>query len=302
MDRYDIFDKSLPGSQAIVLMAIDRLTNKKMALKKIFLPDDEIPHSAIREASLLFDLHHQNIVRLERVFVKKGFFYMVLEHVAMDLRVHMSWHDEKYPAVIKKFLKQILCGIAYCHSNGVLHRTLKPDNLLIDTRSNTLKIADFGRARGFVSPDLMLTPKLATLNYRAPEILMSSEHYSAAVDMWSVGCIFAEMVMKEPLFNGLSEIDVLREIFSLLGTPNVDSWPGVTSLPGFPHDMIQSPPMDLGAVLKDLEPAGLDLLSGLLSLDPERRTTAEAALGHEYLRTTTVDLVDAFGALNFALG
>ncbi|CAL5360918.1 unnamed protein product [Camellia sinensis] len=143
---------------------------------------------------------------------------------------------------------------------------------------------------------------LATLNYRAPEILMSSKHYSAAVDMWSVGCIFAEMVMKEPLFNGLSEIDVLREIFSLLGTPNVDSWPGVTSLPGFPHDMIQSPPMDLGAVLKDLEPAGLDLLSGLLSLDPERRTTAEAALGHEYLTTTTIDLVDAFGALNFALG
>ncbi|KAL7189978.1 hypothetical protein ACSBR1_039588 [Camellia fascicularis] len=293
MDRYDLFDESLPGSQAIVLMAIDRLTNKKMALKKIFLPDDEIPRSAIREASLLFDLHHQNIVRLERVFVEKGFLYMVLEHVAMDLRVHMSWHDEKYPAVIKKFLKQILCGIAYCHSNGVLHRALKPDNLLIDTRSNTL---------GFVSPDLMLTPKLATLNYQAPEILMSSEHYSAAVDMWSVGCIFAEMVMKEPLFNGLSEIDVLQEIFSLLGTPNVDSWPGVTSLPGFPHDMVQSPPMDLGAVLKDLEPAGLDLLSGLLSLDPERRTTAEAALGHEYLRTTTVDLVDAFGALNFALG
>ncbi|CAL5360919.1 unnamed protein product [Camellia sinensis] len=159
MDRYDIFDESLPGSQAIVLMAIDRLTNKKMALKKIFLPDDEIPRSAIREASLLFDLHHQNIVRLERVFVEKGFFYMVLEHVAMDLRVHMSWHDEKYPAVIKKFLKQILCGIAYCHSNGVLHRALKPDNLLIDTRSNTLKIADFGRARGFVSPDLRLTPK-----------------------------------------------------------------------------------------------------------------------------------------------
>ncbi|GMQ07500.1 hypothetical protein CsSME_00051660 [Camellia sinensis var. sinensis] len=131
-----------------------------MALKKIFLPDDEIPRSAIREASLLFDLHHQNIVRLERVFVEEGFLYMVLEHVAMDLRVHMSWHDEKYPAVIKKFLKQILCGIAYCHSNGVLHRALKPDNLLIDTRSNTLKIADFGRARGFVSPDLMLTPKV----------------------------------------------------------------------------------------------------------------------------------------------
>ncbi|KAF5934800.1 hypothetical protein HYC85_025929 [Camellia sinensis] len=279
MDRYDIFDESLPGSQAIVLMAIDRLTNNKMALKKIFLPDDEIPRSAIREASLLFDLHHQNIVRLERVFVEEGFLYMVLEHVAMDLRVHMSWHDEKYPAVIKKFLKQILCGIAYCHSNGVLHRALKPDNLLIDTRSNTRKIADFGRARGIVSPDLMLTPMLATLNYRAPEILMSSEHYSAAVDMWSVGCIFAEMVMKEPLFNGLSEIDVLREIFRFITSIN-----------------------DLGAVLKDLEPAGLDLLSGLLSLDPERRTTAEAALGHEYLTTTTIDLVDAFGALNFALG
>ncbi|KAI8020531.1 hypothetical protein LOK49_LG04G00343 [Camellia lanceoleosa] len=245
MDRYDLFDESLPGSQAIVLMAIDRLTNKKMALKKIFLPDDEIPRSAIREASLLFDLHHQNIVRLERVFVVKGFLYMVLEHIAMDLRVHMSWHDEKYPAVIKvrKMLffinlwSSILYGIA-SPLNGVLYRVLKPDNLLIDTRSNTLKIADFGRARGFVSPDLMLTPKLATLNYRAPEILMSSEHYFAAIDMWSVGCIFAEMVMKEPLFNGLSEIDVRREIFSLLGTPNVDSWPGVTSLPGFPHDMI----------------------------------------------------------------
>eukprot|EP01018_Ginkgo_biloba_P020448 Gb_39785 [translate_table: standard] len=134
---------------------------------------------------------------------------------------------------IVTFLYQILRGIAYCHSHRVLHRDLKPQNLLIDRQSNALKLADFGLARAFGIPVRTFTHEVVTLWYRAPEILLGSRHYSTPVDVWSVGCIFAEMVNQRPLFPGDSEIDELFKIFRVLGTPNEETWPGVTSLPDF---------------------------------------------------------------------
>ncbi|GFZ04389.1 cell division control 2 [Actinidia rufa] len=277
MERYDIIEPFHHGAQARVYMVTDKLTHRTLVLKEVPLGEEnEIPRFFIREASLLSDLQHPNIVRLERVFIHDGCAYMVLEYMPMDLNIHMGWHEDKYPDIIRKFLKQILSGISFCHSLGVLHRDLKPQNLLIETTTNTLKIADFGLSRGFVTPDLTLSPKVQCAFPHSLSILV---HYSTSVDMWSVGCIFAEMVNLEPLFGGESEIDVL-----LLGTPNEDVWPGVTLLPDFPHAIIQSHPKDLGIVFEKLEPAGLDLLSRLLCLDPEKRITAEDALGHEYLK------------------
>ncbi|RYR64368.1 hypothetical protein Ahy_A03g010488 isoform A [Arachis hypogaea] len=267
-------------------------------------------------------LHLDNVMpadcvdgRLQDVVHSEKRLYLVFEYLDLDLKKHMDSSPEfaKDPRQVKVFLYQILCGIAYCHSHRVLHRDLKPQNLLIDRSSNALKLADFGLARAFGIPvrtfthevcvptyvgflsfmeiikfwnlwALLQERNVVTLWYRAPEILLGSHHYSTPVDVWSVGCIFAEMVNQRPLFPGDSEIDELFKIFRILGTPNEDTWPGVTSLPDFKSAFPKWAPKDLATVVPTLEPAGLDLLSSMLRLDPSKRITARSALEHEYFK------------------
>ncbi|KAL7164496.1 hypothetical protein ACSBR2_040412 [Camellia fascicularis] len=231
-------------------------------------------------------MKHGNVVRLQDVVHSEKRLYLVFEYLDLDLKKHMDSCPEfsKDPRLIKMFLYQILRGIAYCHSHRVLHRDLKPQNLLIDRRTNALKLADFGLARAFGIPVRTFTHEVVTLWYRAPEILLGSRHYSTPVDVWSVGCIFAEMVNQRPLFPGDSEIDELFKIFRILGTPNEDTWPGVTSLADFKSAFPKWPSKDLATVVPNLDSAGIDLLSKTLCLDPSRRITARSALEHEYFK------------------
>lgn len=273
IDRYRVIERLLGGSQSTVYVAHDDTVNKRVVLKKVSLAEGaEIPSSLLREASLLCDLRHQNIIRLDRLFVHEESVYMVLEYMETDLRHHMKLEEYRYPAVIKIYLKQMLSAISYCHSHGVLHRDIKPENILVKSCTDDLKIADFGCARGFITPSVTLSPDMTTLTYRAPELLMQSNHYTAAVDIWSVGCVFAEMVYgNKPLFFAGSRTAVLDKIFGLLGTPNEDTWPGVSSLPGFPRDSIPVQPKDLRKFFQysPLNAAGFDLLTRLLHLNPE---------------------------------
>ncbi|KAL5207936.1 hypothetical protein ABZP36_032371 [Zizania latifolia] len=223
--------------------------------------------------------------RLHDVVHNEKCIYLVFEYLDLDLKKHMdSSPDFKNHNIVKSFLYQILRGIAYCHSHRVLHRDLKPQNLLIDRRTNSLKLADFGLARAFGIPVRTFTHEVVTLWYRAPEILLGARHYSTPVDIWSVGCIFAEMVNQKPLFPGDSEIDELFKIFRITGTPNEETWPGVASLPDYKTSFPKWPPVDLATVVPTLEPLGLDLLSKMLYLDPSRRITARAALEHDYFK------------------
>ncbi|XP_072968151.1 cell division control protein 2 homolog isoform X2 [Typha angustifolia] len=288
MDQYEKVEKIGEGTYGVVYKARDRVTNQMIALKKIRLEheDEGVPSTAIREISLLKEMQHGNIVRLQDVVHSEKRIYLVFEYLDLDLKKHMDSCPDfaKDSYIIKKFLYQILHGIAYCHSHRVLHRDLKPQNLLIDRCTNALKLADFGLARAFGIPVRTFTHEVVTLWYRAPEILLGSRHYSTPVDVWSIGCIFAEMVNQRPLFPGDSEIDELFKIFRVLGTPDEGIWPGVTSLPDFKSAFPKWPPTNLATVVPTLEPAGVDLLSKMLCFEPSRRITAQHALEHEYFK------------------
>ena len=158
---------------------------------------------------------------------------------------------------------------------------MKPQNLLID-KNGKIKLADFGLARAFSVPIRTLTHEVETLWYRAPEILLGQKEYSLGVDIWSVGCIFAEMVEKKPLFMGDSEIDQIFKIFALHGTPTDSTWPGVTSLPDFKSSFPKFKPVDFKKHFKNFDEVGLDLLMQMIALDPAKRISAKQALKHPY--------------------
>ena len=183
---------------------------------------------------------------------------------------------------MQSYLYQLLKGVAYCHSHRVIHRDLKPQNLLIDM-DGALKLADFGLARAFGIPVRTYTHEVVTLWYRAPEILLGSRHYSTAVDVWSVGCIFAELAANgAPLFKGDSEIDQIFKIFQVMGTPKERDWPGIEELPDYQPSFPSWPAQPLAKRLPALEPDGIDLLERMLIYEPGKRISAKEALLHPY--------------------
>lgn len=200
---------------------------------------------------------------------------------------------------VKMLLHQLLDATAYCHRRGVYHRNLKPKHLLIDIPADgnldkaQLKVADFALVRSSGLPIRTYTAKVVTLWYRAPEILMGVTEYSHAVDIWSVGCVFAEMVLGRPLFTGSSEIDQLFQLFSTLGTPKEDNWPGFTKLPnyGFAFPNWSGKPIE--RIVPTLNDPGRDLLQKLLRYNATERVSAEEALDHSYFKgQCTVGNVD----------
>jgi len=194
------------------------------------------------------------------------------------------------PLLVKSYLFQLLSGINYCHSHRIIHRDLKPQNLLID-QNGSLKLADFGLARAYCVPFRTYTHEVVTLWYRAPEVLLGSKEYAAPLDMWSAGCIFAEMVTKRPLFPGDSEIDQIFRIFRTLGTPGEEEWPGVTKLPDYKPTFPKWKKQSLGQNLPNIDPQGLDLLKQMLIYQPSKRISAKEALQHPYFNELLSKLV-----------
>ncbi|KAI3696000.1 hypothetical protein L1987_79009 [Smallanthus sonchifolius] len=185
------------------------------------------------------------------------------------------------PKIVKSLMYQLCKGVAFCHAHGVLHRDLKPHNLLMDRKTMMLKIADLGLARAFTLPIKKYTHEILTLWYRAPEVLLGATHYSTAVDMWSVGCIFAELVTNTAMFAGDSELQQLLHIFRLLGTPNEEIWPGVSELKDW-HEFPQWKPKLISTSVPNLDQDGLDLLWRMLQYEPSKRISAKKAMEHPY--------------------
>ncbi|KAJ1985651.1 cyclin-dependent kinase 5 [Dimargaris cristalligena] len=284
MDKYQKIEKLGEGTYGVVYKAQNRETGEVVALKRIRLDNEEegVPCTAIREISLLKELKHPNIVRLHDVLHTEKKLTLVFEHLDSDLKKYIDINQHNLePMIVKRFMYQLLQGIAYCHNHRVLHRDLKPQNLLISKRGD-LKLADFGLARAFGIPVRNYSYEVVTLWYRAPDVLMESTQYSTTIDLWSAGCIFAEMASGFPLFSGNSHVDQLHKIFKILGTPTEERWPGLTSLKGYRPDFPVHPPVNLHQFVPKLDAQGVNLLSMLLKYVPEERVTAEQALNHPY--------------------
>ncbi|KTF76684.1 hypothetical protein cypCar_00038841 [Cyprinus carpio] len=230
LETYVKLDKLGEGTYATVYKGRSKLTDNLVALKEIRLEHEEgAPCTAIREVSLLKDLKHANIVTLHDIIHTQKSLTLVFEYLDKDLKQYLDdcgncihMHN------VKLFLFQLLRGLNYCHRRKVLHRDLKPQNLLINDRGE-LKLADFGLARAKSIPTKTYSNEVVTLWYRPPDILLGSTDYSTQIDMWGVGCIFYEMSTGRPLFPGSTVEEELHFIFKLLGTPTEETWPGITS-------------------------------------------------------------------------
>ena len=296
MSRYEKIEKVGEGTYGVVFRAKDIQNNNAIvALKKIRLDSEEegVPCTAIREISLLKELRHDNIVKLLDVCHSERKLTLVFEYLDMDLKKFMDREQGNLdPATVQMFLKDLLKGVQYCHSRNVLHRDLKPQNLLI-SKEKQLKLADFGLGRAFGIPVKKFTHEVVTLWYRSPDVLLGSTQYGTPVDVWSVGCIFAEMATGTPLFAGKNDADQLAKVFKFLGTPNNHTWRSMNSYPnsnavlGRP-ELLQNHIAEYHRMFAEnggfakLGPEGMDLLLQLLKYEPSERISAVEALNHPY--------------------
>ena len=287
-NKYTKTTKIGEGTYGVVYKAKDQKGNEIYALKRIRLQAEEegIPSTAIREISLLKELNHKNIVKLCDVLHTPKKLTLVFEFIDQDLKKLIDTTNGVGLDIklVKSFLYQLIKGMEYIHKHKVLHRDLKPQNLLI-TKDNVLKIADFGLARGYGIPVKNYTHEVVTLWYRAPDVLLGSKTYGTTVDLWSIGCIFAEMVTGKPLFMGKSESDQLKKIFKVRGTPS-DSYCGcLRELPewGVNDNVFDSyDEVDIRKHVPNLDEDGIDLLMKFVQMEPEKRISCDEALKHPF--------------------
>uniref|UniRef100_A0AAX7VT79 mitogen-activated protein kinase n=1 Tax=Astatotilapia calliptera TaxID=8154 RepID=A0AAX7VT79_ASTCA len=281
-ERYRDLKQVGTGAYGTVCSAGDSRTGAKVAIKKLYRPfqSDIFAKRAYRELRLLKHMKHENVIGLLDVFTadlsldRFRDFYLVMPFMGTDLGKLMKMQklsEEK----IQYLVYQMLKGLKYIHSAGIIHRDLKPGNLAIN-QDCELKILDFGLAR---QADSEMTGYVVTRWYRAPEVILNWMHYTQTVDIWSVGCIMAEMLQGKPLFKGSDHLDQLTEIMKLIGTPSQEFISKLDS-----EDVINKhiPNMDLSYFMPIRCPLSVSVLERMLLLDPEKRVTAAEALTLPY--------------------
>lgn len=284
--RYEKIEFLGEGQFATVYKARDLESGEIVAVKKIKLGSrteakDGINRTALREIKILQELSHPNIIGLLDVFGHQSNVSLVFDFMDTDLEIIIRDRSVLFiPAHIKSYIIMTLKGLKYLHNNWILHRDLKPNNLLID-RNGVLKLADFGLAKAYGSPNRNNTHQVVTRWYRAPELLYGARMYGTGIDIWAVGCILAELLLREAIFPGDTDLDQLDRIFQVTGTPDDNSWPNVSDLPDYlPYKFI--PPRPLHTIFLAASDDLLELLGHMLALDPNRRLNTNQLLKHRY--------------------
>ena len=271
------------GAFGEVYEAKDSETNQVVAVKKFGIKSTEngVDFSTIRELKILQELNHPNIIKFLDVFHRKENLHLVLELAPYNLTslAPLSLSG----SAVKTIFRQVLAGLAYLHKSWVMHRDLSPGNILI-TPSGVVKITDFGLSKVLVSEETQHTRFVTTLWYRAPEVLYGTRYYGRTIDLWAAGCILAELLDHRPMFQGGSDIEQVAAIFTKLGTPSAEDWPGVCLFPNYMRQPAAAPLM-FERAFRDAEPLAVDLLKKLLVYNPAERIAAEAALQHPYFTT-----------------
>ncbi|XP_055835899.1 probable serine/threonine-protein kinase At1g09600 [Solanum dulcamara] len=289
-ESFEKLNKIGQGTYSSVYKARDLKTNKIVAMKKVRFVnmDPESVRFMAREICILRKLDHPNVMKLEALVTSRisGSLYLVFEYMEHDLAGLAAAPRVKFTeAQIKCYMQQLLRGLEHCHSRGVLHRDIKGSNLLIDD-NGALKIGDFGLATTFEPNQTQpLTSRVVTLWYRAPELLLGATEYGVAIDMWSAGCIVAELSAGKPIMPGRTEVEQMHKIFKLCGSPSEEYWkksklPHATSFkPQHPYKRCVTD------TFNDFPPSVLALVDILLSIEPEKRGTASSALNSEFFST-----------------
>lgn len=283
------------GQYADVFSAHERDDPSKLvAIKKIKVGAEAkefgISYDSLREIKFLQELDHPNIIKLHAVFSTKGQnLNLVLEQLPQGdlLKLIQDTQNISYtPSDIKSWMLMLQRAIHFCHANFILHRDIKPNNLLIASNGE-IKLADFGLARSFADPYQHMTSQTITIWYRPPELFYQAKHYGGAVDIWSCGCVFAELIARDVLFRAWpeSELGMIKLISEKVGTPTEQNWPGVSGLPGYltPEPIYPLKPKSYWeANFRAIGEVGVDLLMGMLMLDPRKRFSAEGVLRHPF--------------------
>lgn len=260
-----------------------------VAIKKIKFQKDfteGLPVDAIRELKCLQELSHPNIISLVSVYSSKDqLLNLVLEYLPLgDLEILIrDPNNIRYGAAdIKAWMGMLTRAVTFCHDNFILHRDIKPNNLLI-AANGEIKLADFGLARTFADPNRNMTYLVITRWYRPPELLFGARHYSGAVDIWSVGCVFAELIIRTPYIAGGTDVEQVSLICQAVGSPTEEVWPGVKKLRYYAIPEAITPVRGRDYYMQmfgTVGAEGVDLLMGMLALDPRKRITGRQALEH----------------------
>lgn len=302
LNNIEFISKIGEGSYASVYQAKLKTSGRGLAVKLISSTGRNKDLSADREIKFDYILPiHENLSKLAAVFTNvpqengSKVHYLVYDLMECDLSFFIRSYQANGlmigPLQVRDLMWQLVLAVEVIHHHNVMHRDLKPENLLLHSVDNPrLKMTDFGIAADIVSSETGYCSEVAALVYRAPELILGSTQYGGEIDMWSVGCIFAELISGENLFGSVNPDNALDEVFKIVGTPTTVSWPEAALLPKWPGN-VEERPVNFPEQLHRCGTLAFDLMTSMLTPNPRNRITAIEAADHEYFSSYHIDLL-----------